>query len=113
MNSILRRVINGLALSNVGSIGELRRRLDVAENSSPPEVKDASVAASNVPTATGVGYAALARVANQFTRSSAVISDRVSAALVRWLHLRNSAFNDDLIAGLTVEIGRASWRERV
>lgn len=104
MNSFLQRLINGLAFSNIGSIGELHRRLEESENSSPPEVGDASVAASNVQTTTSVGYAALARVASQFAQTSAVVSERVSAALGRWLHLRNRAFNDDLIAGLTVAL---------
>lgn len=104
MNSWLQRIINALAFDNVGSIGELRRRLNDADDSLPAIAEGTLVEAPAAQPGSRAGFGAWVRAAGPITRLYAAGSERVSAALGRWPHLHNRAFNDDLVAGLTVSL---------
>lgn len=104
MTSLWRRFVDALAFDNVGSVGEMRRRLHASGNASESGMDEAPPEPTSADTAAADGYAALGRAASRIKLASDALSDRFGTALGRWLHLRNNAFNDDLVAGLTVAL---------
>lgn len=104
MTSLWRRFADALAFDNVGSVGEMRRRLNAPGQSADTGLGDAAVEAASDGTTAAAAYAALGRAASRVRLASDALSDRIGTALGRWLHLRNNAFNDDLLAGLTVAL---------
>lgn len=104
MSPLWQRILNALAYDNVGSLGELRRRLYESEESSDSGVGEAFVEATASDTEPNKAYAALVLAASRIATASNALSERIGTALARWLHLRNSAFNADLTSGLTVAL---------
>ena len=104
MDSLLRRFINALAFDNVGSLGELRRRLNAPPPAFPAGTAQPDDDPPDAVTSLLAGYHSLAQGARRVTQAGAEASERAGARLTRWLHLQNSTFGDDLMAGLTVAL---------
>lgn len=102
----LRQCANALAFDNVGSIEELQRRLDAADEVPPlpqePSAPDeaAQTGAENADAREGP----IARTARKLAAAGAAATERFETALGRWLHIRHHTFHADLMAGLTVTL---------